>query len=386
MEPLEKFRRRIKLLQLLDKFALSIGNPALAKLVPFRPAASEVRVTENCNSRCITCRAWRNRSTNELTVEEFKDIFLQLRRLGVSCIAFTGGEPLLRRDIGRIVMEARLSGFEEVMLITNGLLLEQKAQDLIDSGLTHLLVSIDGLDGTDNRIKGIPSHFDRAIRGIYAASRFKENKKADVKIVVLTTLTQLNVKEVPALIEECHKLGVRWFFNLLEASIDIFAATDMSTLRITNHQTIDNLFDCLENLRIQFPSTAYFCNHQLDYARSFLKRVSCKIPCFHGYQRINIGAHGEVYSGCFVLKPMGNVREEKLSRIIRKKTYRKRMERMYTRQCPGCTNLWGEQVLTKHAISHDFRCQNKGQDLLKRIKNRIRQPNQNPPKNSNLSS
>jgi len=340
----------------LEAYLLSLGSPNLVKFVSVRPSASEIRVTENCNSRCMTCNAWKNRSVNELTTAEFKNVFFQLRQLGVDCVVFTGGEPLLRHDIGSIIREAKLVGFNEVMLITNGLLLEQKAPVLVESGLDRLLVSIDGMEATDERIKGIPTHFKRATQGIAIANRLAEKEKVDLKTVVLTTLMRPNAEEIPMLIDKCRSLGASWYFNLLESNIRFFRNTDMASLRIESQEAIDTLFDHLSDLQ-KSPSSRYFCYHQLNYARDYLKGKNRFIPCVHGYIRINIGAHGEVYSGCFVLEPMGNVREEKLSHIISTKRYRKRIERMYVRNCPGCTNLWGEQVISKHIVSHIFHCQ-----------------------------
>lgn len=356
---------------MLDSFLLSLGNPALVKFVSFRPTGSEIRVTENCNSRCITCNAWKNRSVDELTTEEFRDVFYQLKRLGVSCVTFSGGEPLLRRDVGSLIKEARSTGFNEVMLITNGLLLEQRAPELIESGLTHLLVSIDGIEATDNKIKGIPTHFERATKGIRVVNRLKEKEKVDFKTVVLTTPMKLNIKEIPLLIERCHDLGALWYFNLLECNIDFFRDIDILDLLVSDHKSIDILFDYLGQMQKERPSATYFCNHQLEYARGFLKGKDNYVPCVHGYRRINIGAHGEVYSGCFVLGPIGNVREEKISEIVKTKRYRKRLERMYVRRCTGCTNLWGEQILSKSFIAHSFRCEGKGRVLFRKALRKV---------------
>jgi MoaA/NifB/PqqE/SkfB family radical SAM enzyme len=60
------------------------------------------------------------------------------------------------------------------------------------------------------------------------------------------------------------------------------------------------------------------------------------IPCVMGYFSIYIGAHGEVYPGCLVLEPVGNVREKKLEEIVNPAEYRKRLKDMFYKRCPGC--------------------------------------------------
>ena len=110
-----------------EKFSdilLYLGKSFLLKHVRLKPIWANVRVTENCNSRCITCYAWKNNSQNELTTEEMKDALHQLRDVGVRNLIFVGGEPLLRPDIGELIKEASLVGFENIIVVTNGLLLE----------------------------------------------------------------------------------------------------------------------------------------------------------------------------------------------------------------------------------------------------------------------
>lgn len=350
--------RRTRLQKIARNLVLSSGSYVLAKLASFVPESwQEIRLTENCNSKCITCSAWRRRSANELSLAELSDAFRQLRELGASRVTFTGGEPLLRPDITDIIKKAKSTGFENVMLITNGLLLEERSAELVNSGLSHLLVSIDGMQDVDSVVKGVPTHFEKAVAGIRAINKLKEEENQNFKTVILTTLLEPNAREVPQLIEMCHELKASWLFNLLECNSDLFRDIDVQKLGFSNHGTIDLLFDRLKYMKQKYPSVAYFCSHELDYARGFLRGEIEELPCINGYQGISIGAHGEVYSSCFALPPVGNLRDKPLSQIIDTPLYRNRLTEMYRRQCPGCTNLWAENVIARHIVAHTLICQ-----------------------------
>lgn len=68
-------------------------------------------------------------------------------KLGIKKIRLTGGEPLVRKGIAQLIQKlVRIDGIEELTLTTNGILLEDMAQDLKNSGLKRLNISIDTLD------------------------------------------------------------------------------------------------------------------------------------------------------------------------------------------------------------------------------------------------
>lgn len=138
-----------------------------------------VSVTDRCNLRCPYCLprdafgdGFAFMPPSELlSFEEITRVCRAFARLGVSKIRLTGGEPLLRRELERLVeMLASLEDIEEVALTTNGTLLSAKAQVLADAGLRRVTVSLDALDQeafesmSDTRIP-----LTRVLEGIDAA-------------------------------------------------------------------------------------------------------------------------------------------------------------------------------------------------------------------------
>ena len=92
--------------------------------------------------------------------------------LGVRKIRLTGGEPLLRRDIGAIVASiAGLPGLEDLALTTNGMLLAERAQALREAGLQRVTISLDSLDPeVFQRMSGGRGSVDQVLTGIDAAA------------------------------------------------------------------------------------------------------------------------------------------------------------------------------------------------------------------------
>ena len=115
-----------------------------------------ISVTDRCNFRCTYCmpkeifaRDFEFLQREELlTFEEIAQLARHFVALGVEKIRLTGGEPMLRRDLERLVeLLARTRGLRDLTLTTNGsLLTREKAQALKDAGLTRITISLDSLD------------------------------------------------------------------------------------------------------------------------------------------------------------------------------------------------------------------------------------------------
>src|SRR5215510_942301 len=109
-----------------------------------------ISVTDRCNFRCTYCMPhaeynWMARSEilSFAEIERLAKLFLEL---GVAKIRLTGGEPLVRRELPRLVGRlAVLTGLQDLSLTTNGALLAEQAQPLKDAGLRRINVSIDTL-------------------------------------------------------------------------------------------------------------------------------------------------------------------------------------------------------------------------------------------------
>ena len=138
-----------------------------------------ISVTDRCNFRCVYCmpkevfgRDYRFLERRELlTFEEIDRAARIFAELGVNKIRLTGGEPLLRRQLERLVeMLAGIPGLD-LTLTTNGSLLPQKASALADAGLRRVTVSLDSLDDEVFRaMNDVDFPVERVLAGIEAAA------------------------------------------------------------------------------------------------------------------------------------------------------------------------------------------------------------------------
>ncbi len=139
-----------------------------------------ISVTDRCNFRCVYCmpkevfgRGYRFMDRKELlTFEEIERVARTFVDLGVSKLRLTGGEPLLRRDLERLI--ERLASIDvglDVTMTTNGALLAAKAQTLADAGLDRVTVSLDSLDNDVFRaMNDVDVPVERVLAGIDAAA------------------------------------------------------------------------------------------------------------------------------------------------------------------------------------------------------------------------
>ena len=140
-----------------------------------------VSVTDRCNLRCPYCMPREVFGANFrflpreelLSFEEITQVVAAMAAHGVSKVRLTGGEPLLRRDLERLIeMLARVEGVSDIALTTNGLLLARNAQRLRDAGLDRVTVSLDALDESALRaMSDTPVSPEQILEGIEAAGR-----------------------------------------------------------------------------------------------------------------------------------------------------------------------------------------------------------------------
>ncbi len=139
-----------------------------------------ISVTDRCNFRCVYCMPKGVFGRDYpflphdalLTFEEITKVARVFVGMGVRKLRLTGGEPLLRRKIERLVEMLRdLSDDLDITLTTNGALLARKARDLKAAGLSRVTVSLDSLDdATFRAMNDVDFPVDRVLEGIDAAA------------------------------------------------------------------------------------------------------------------------------------------------------------------------------------------------------------------------
>lgn len=135
-----------------------------------------VSLIDRCNLRCLYCMP--NGALNSfkedelLTMDEIAEVVSIFSEMGIWKVRLTGGEPLLRKGVPSLVQKIKsFPGIREVVMTTNGVLLEAFAEELKSAGLDRINISIDTLDRENfKRITGLDKMND-VLAGIEAARR-----------------------------------------------------------------------------------------------------------------------------------------------------------------------------------------------------------------------
>ncbi|MEK6246788.1 MAG: GTP 3',8-cyclase MoaA, partial [Planctomycetales bacterium] len=133
-----------------------------------------ISVTDRCNIRCFYCMPAEGvvfRPRDEiLSFEEIEQFVAAVSQAGVSKLRITGGEPLVRQDVWRLVERLiAMDNIEEVALTTNGILLSEQAEQLKQSGLHRLNISLDTLSEKTFQQITRRTGLSRVLAGIQAA-------------------------------------------------------------------------------------------------------------------------------------------------------------------------------------------------------------------------
>jgi radical SAM protein with 4Fe4S-binding SPASM domain len=169
--------------------------------------------THLCNLKCRHCYQDAQKALpGELSTGESKKLIDELSDAGVVVIAFSGGEPLMRKDIFEVAAHAA-SRDMYVSIATNGTLITPEvAGRLAESGVSYVEISIDGRNAAEHdAMRGITGAFDRSVAGIRNAV------DAGVFTCIATTVTRDNIDQVPDIHTLGKELGVKrmMYFNFI---------------------------------------------------------------------------------------------------------------------------------------------------------------------------
>ena len=175
-----------------------------------------ISLTDRCNMRCRYCMPEEGveklRHEDILRFDEIVRIVRALASLGVRKVRLTGGEPLIRRNIVELVREIHaVPGIETIAMTTNGVMLADMAEDLVQAGLTGINISLDTLKAASFTELTRRPFFTRVEDGIeaIAATGLKDVKFNCVPIA------GVNEEELPDLVARFRREGP-WKFRFFE--------------------------------------------------------------------------------------------------------------------------------------------------------------------------
>lgn len=154
-------------------------------------------MTRRCNLKCVHCyaKAQDIEYKDELTTQQGKELIDDLAEFGSPVILFSGGEPLMRKDLPELAEYARSRGMRAV-ISTNGTLIdEEMAKVLKRIGLSYVGISLDGVRQTNDKFRGIPGAFGKALAGL------RNCQREGIKVGLRFTINKNNVQDVPAIFD-----------------------------------------------------------------------------------------------------------------------------------------------------------------------------------------
>ncbi|MGC9209956.1 MAG: radical SAM protein [Acidilobus sp.] len=294
-----------------------LGGHEKVALDVMRPVQVTAYVTRACNLRCIHCYINAGDPLpDELTTEEWIDVFRQLSELGTQDVYLLGGEPMMRRDIYQLISRASSMGLR-VSMSTNGTLIgPDEARKLALAGLSEVQVSIDGPSPSVNDTIRLPGSFNKAIRAV------KYLKAAGLRVTLSYVVTQLNFQHVMDMLRLAEELGVDAI--TFEAVVE-FGRAGINRLTLPRRQgeeVIRELLSYRGPVKVYFSSMRFYLPDLERAWRRSLEFLGPRAPfyltCQAGRTRMVIDANGDVY-GCELFIPFGlkegNVRRDSLSSI-----------------------------------------------------------------------
>ena len=171
-----------------------------------------ISVTDRCNLRCFYCMPETVHflpRAEILTYEEIERLVRVVAQMGVNKLRVTGGEPLVRAELPRLIeMLAAVPGIRDIALTTNGILLAEQAQALKDAGLGRLNISLDGLSEETFRKISRREGLDRVLDGIFAAKR-AGFKRIRLNAVAIRGITEAEVVPLGRFARQ-HRMEMRF--------------------------------------------------------------------------------------------------------------------------------------------------------------------------------
>lgn len=165
-------------------------------------------LTYKCNSKCEFCRIWQDKSLQNISNAKFSDVkknLEDLKEIGVKMIDFTGGEPLLNKELPDILSYAKNLGFF-VKLSTNGYLYPEKAEE-IKNLPSRIYFSFDTTSSEEyNKIRGLDG-YGRVIESIKLAKDIKQD------ICLVYTATDETIKNISNIVNFCKKNKVTVYIH-----------------------------------------------------------------------------------------------------------------------------------------------------------------------------
>ncbi len=280
------------------------------KSIP-KPRVACIEVSYLCNARCIFCKRWKVAplsKNKELSTGELFHLIKSLKLLGIKHLNFSGGEPLLRKDILKAARYAKSLGIS-TMVNTNGLLINESNIKEIAHSFNRVTVSLDTLDEKKySKIRGV-NGLQKALHSIGLIAKYK---KPRVKLVLTTS----NLDEVENYLQYFMKKNVEVSMQPVHSEkSNLLELRDKKLNKFKNYKAFKKRW-------MHIIKKYNLTNSYYSYFPEFLcfpASLKNKFICFAGSFDLFIDPYGNVFP-CESRRDikLGNIRNKPLSEIWKK--------------------------------------------------------------------
>lgn len=264
-----------------------------------------VILTYRCNAKCNMCDVWHHpsRPQDEITVEDIKKLPSGLRFINI-----TGGEPFIRQDIAEII-EILRKKTKRIVISTNGFFTDKIVELCEKYNDLGIRISIEGLQKTNDAIRGIPDGFDRGLRTLLTLRRLGIK---DIGFAM--TVQSMNCKDLLHLYELSNALNYEFATATLHNS-HYFHKLDN---RVNDKDMVCNEFsklivELLKSKSIKKWFRAYFNYGLMNYIYGGKRLLKCDM----GTESCFLDPTGDILAcnGMNVKVSIGNIKEKTFDEI-----------------------------------------------------------------------
>ncbi|MFZ5988010.1 MAG: radical SAM protein [Bacillota bacterium] len=287
-----------------------------------------LNLTKACNLKCIHCyaNAQLKPCENELSTQEVEGLINDLSQFRVPVLLFSGGEPLLRKDIFHLIRYTSNLGIRPVVSTNGTLITREFALSLKESGVKYVGISLDGIGQNNDRFRGLNGAFDKALSGIRNCLNIGQ------KVGLRFTINKNNLKDLEdifKLIEE-EKIPRACFYHLVYkgrgsklVESDLSHEESRMALDMIIKKTLDFRLRGINTEILTVDNHAdgiylylWAVDHDHDRAEKILELLKRNGGNRSGIAFANIDWLGNVHPDQFLHDiNLGNIRERKFSEI-----------------------------------------------------------------------
>ncbi len=180
------------------------------------PESVSLTITNHCNLRCQMCGQWsqegyircnKDRLQNEMTIEGWKRVVDELADHGIGAVLLRGGEVFMVPRIIELLDYIHEKGIF-ISIDTNGTMLKQYAEEIVQIGNMHLTISVDGPEPIHDWVRGVKGTFQRVKEGLKRLTELETHVGNKISRGICFTISQYNYRYLGVMPEVARSLGL----------------------------------------------------------------------------------------------------------------------------------------------------------------------------------